>query len=252
MISLFRKKTSGSKRLAGRVALVTGASRGIGAAVAKAFAKEGAHVILLARTIGGLEEVDDAIQAEGGKATLLPLDLTNAEQIAAIGPTIAERFKRLDILVANAGILGTLSPVAMSDPKVWKEVMDINLFSNYHLIRTLDPLLRGSDAGRAIFVTSGASRKRKPFWGAYAASKAALEEMVATYAAEVAYSHLKVNILDPGRVRTAMRAEAVPGEDPLTLPTPDSITERFIELASPQFLETGKIIAAKTGKIIAA
>lgn len=242
MISLFQKNQP--QRLAGRVALVTGASRGIGAAVAKAFAREGAHVILLARTIGGLEEVDDAIQAAGGKATLLPMDLAKTDQIAAIGPTISERFKRLDILVANAAMLGTLSPVAMSDAKSWENTMKVNVLANYHLIRTLDPLLRGSDAGRAIFVTSAAAHMNIPFWSSYAASKAALEAMVGTYAAEVAYSSLKVNILNPGIVRTAMRAEAFPGEDPQSLPAPESIVERFIELASPQFSKTGKIVNA--------
>jgi NAD(P)-dependent dehydrogenase (short-subunit alcohol dehydrogenase family) len=242
MISLFNKNPE--KRLAGRVALVTGASRGIGAAVAKAFAREGAHVILLARTVGGLEEVDDAIQAEGGKATLLPLDLSKPDPIAAIGPTIAGRFRRLDILVANAGILGALSPVALSDPKVWESVFKVNVLANYHLIRTLDPLLRGSDAGRAIFVTSGAAQMHMPFWSAYAASKAALEKMVETYAEEVAYSPLKVNILDPCVVRTAMRAEAFPGEDPASLPPPGSIVESFIELASPDFSKTGKTVKA--------
>lgn len=242
MMGLFHKKHP--QRLTGRVALVTGASRGIGASVAKAFAREGAHVILLARTVQGLEEVDDAIQAVGGKATLLPLDLARTDQIAAIGPTIAERFRRLDILVANAGILGDLSPIALSDPKIWERVMKVNVLANYHLIRTLDPLLRGSDAGRAIFVTSGASRLHMPFWSAYAASKAALEEMAATYAGEVAHSPLKVNILDPGAVRTAMRAEAFPGENPLTLHDPDSIAESFIELASPEYSKTGKIVVA--------
>lgn len=233
-----------SQRLKGRIALVTGASRGIGAAVAKAYAAEGAHVILLARTVGGLEAVDDAIQAAGGTATLLPVDLSKAEQIAAIGPAIAEKFGRLDILVANAGILGSLSPVALSDPKMWENVMKINVMANYHLIRTLDPLLRGSDAGRAIFVTSGAAHAHFPFWGAYAASKAALEEMAATYAAEVDYSPLKVNVLDPGVVRTSMRAEAFPGEDPLTLPEPASIVEDFIALAVPQPLPTGRVVRA--------
>ncbi len=232
MTTLFNKKVS--LRLQGRVALVTGASRGIGAAVARAFAAEGAHVILTARTVSGLEETDDAIRARGGKATLLPLDLLKADQIALLGPAIAEKFRRLDILVANAGILGTLSPVAMSDPKIWESVMKVNVLANYHLIRTLDPLLRGSDAGRAIFVTSSAAQAKMPFWGAYAASKAALEAMVATYATEVAHSSLRVSILNPGAVRTLMRTEAFPGEDPMTLPEPDSIAERFVELASVQ------------------
>jgi NAD(P)-dependent dehydrogenase (short-subunit alcohol dehydrogenase family) len=242
MISLLNKKPA--KRLAGRVALITGASRGIGAAVAKAFAAEGAHVVLLARTVGGLEAVDDAIQAAGGTATLLPMDLGKPDQIAAIGPSLAQKFKRLDILVANAGILGTLSPVAMSDPKIWENVFKINVLANYHLIRTLDPLLRGSDAGRAIFVTSGAAHAHLPFWSAYAASKAALEEIAATYAEETAHSPLKVNVIDPGVMRTAMRAEAFPGEDPLKLPEPESVVERFIELASPEYGKTGTVIRA--------
>ncbi len=243
MINLSNKKSA--KRLDGRVALITGASRGIGAAVAKAFAAEGAHVILLARTVGGLEAVDDAIQAAGGTATLLPMDLGKPDQIAALGPTLAERFRRLDILVANAGILGTLSPVAMSDPKIWENVFKINVLANYHLIRTLDPLLRGSDAGRAIFVTSsGAAHMHMPFWGSYAASKAALEEIAATYAEETAHSPLKVNVLDPGVVRSAMRAEAFPGEDPLKLAEPGSIVESFIELASPQHGKTGAVVRA--------
>ncbi|MDE2336697.1 MAG: SDR family NAD(P)-dependent oxidoreductase [Alphaproteobacteria bacterium] len=236
--------TPKKRRLEGRVALVTGASRGIGAAVAKAFSAEGAHVILAARTVGGLEAVDDAIQAAGGTATLLPLDLSKFEQIAELGPALANKFKRLDILVANAGILGGLSPVAMSDPKTWEQTFRINVLANYHLIRTLDPLLRGSDAGRAIFVTSRAAHAHKAFWGAYAASKAALEEMAAVYADEVAYSKLKVNVLDPGVVRTAMRAEAYPGEDPTTLPPPESIVESFIRLAAPSLAETGQIIRA--------
>ncbi len=240
--NLFRK--SPEKRLANRVALITGASRGIGAAVAKAFAAEGAHVILLARTQGALEEVDDAIQSAGGKATLLPFDLAETKKIEGIGPTIAARFKRLDIFVGNAAMLGNLSPVAMSDPKVFEETLRVNYFANYHLIRALDPLLRGGDAGRAIFVTSGAAHMSSPFWSAYAASKAALEAMVAAYAAETAYSPLKVNILDPGVVRTGLRHDAFPAEDPTTLPQPEAIVERFIELASPACEKTGKIVAA--------
>jgi NAD(P)-dependent dehydrogenase (short-subunit alcohol dehydrogenase family) len=232
------------KRLDGRIALVTGASRGIGAAVARAYAREGAHVILLARTVGGLEETDDAIQQAGGTATLLPFDLAETRKIAAIGPTIAERFGRLDILVGNAGILGALSPVALSDPKSYENVFKVNFFANYHLIRSLDPLLRGSAAGRAVFVTAEAAHKQTPFWSAYAASKLALENMAATYAAEVSYSKLRVNVIDPGTVGTTLRREAFPVEDVAQLPAPDSVTERFVELAASDWEETGKIIAA--------
>lgn len=233
-----------NKRLAGRIALITGASRGLGAAVAKAYAREGAHVILLARTVGALEQVDDEIQALGGTATLLPFDLAQNEKIESIGPSIAERFKKLDIFVGNAAILGSLGPVAHSDTKTWQNVFKTNFFANYQLIRTLDPLLRGSDAGRAIFVTSGIVQHPTAFWGPYAASKSALETMVETYAEEVAYSPLKVNIIDPGVLRTEMRAEAFPGEKPETLPLPDTIVERFIALASPGYSSTGKIVNA--------
>ena len=188
--------------------------------------------------------MDDAIQSAGGKATLLPFDLAETKKIEAIGPTIAGRFKRLDIFVGNAAMLGNLSPVALSDPKVYEEVFRVNYFANYHLIRALDPLLRGGDAGRAIFVTSGAAHLSSPFWSAYAASKAALEAMAAAYAAETAYSPLKVNVLDPGVVRTGLRHDAFPAEDPTTLPQPEAIVERFIELASPSCEKTGKIVAA--------
>jgi len=233
-----------TQRLKNKVALITGASRGIGAEVAKAYAKEGAHVILIARTVGGLEEVDDIIQQNGGQSTLLPFDLMKLSEIEKIGASIAERFKRLDIFVGNAGILGALSPVAQSDPKMWKKVFDINFFANQRFIRTLDPLLRGSDAGRAIFVTSGAAQSHTPFWAPYAASKAALETMVNTYANEVQQSPLKVNILDPGVVRTDMRAEAFPGEDAQTLQAPETIIEKFIELAIDNCSLHGQIIKA--------
>ncbi|TAL30317.1 MAG: SDR family NAD(P)-dependent oxidoreductase [Alphaproteobacteria bacterium] len=238
------KADQGHRRLQGRTALITGASRGIGAAVAKAYAAEGAHVILLARTQGGLEETDDAIRAAGGSATLMPFDLSETKKLDAIGPAITERFKRLDILVGNAAMFGGLSPVAQSDPKIFEEIFRVNFFANYRLIRALDPLLRASDAGRAIFVTSGAAHLAEPYWGAYAASKAALERMVYAYAAETAYSPLKVNILDPGIVRTNMRREAFPGEDPSKLPAPESVVERFIELAAPGYAGTGKIVMA--------
>lgn len=237
-------KSPAPRRLEGRIALITGASRGIGCAVAKAYAQEGAHVILLARTTGALEAVDDQIQAAGGKATLLPFDLEQTDRISAIGPTIAERFRKLDIFVGNAAMLGALSPVAHSDPKMFETVLRVNFLANYHLIRTLDPLLRASPAGRAIFVTSGAARGHHPFWSAYAASKAALEAMAVTYAAEVAYSPLRVNILNPGAVRTEMRADAFPAEDPLTLPPPESLAERFIALAESSCAETGQVVAA--------
>ena len=229
------------KPLEGRVALVTGASRGIGAAVAEAYAAAGAHVILLAREQAGLEAVDDKIRAVGGAATLLPFDLLQAEKIPTLGAVVAERFRRLDILVGNAAILGGLSPVALSDPKTVDKVFRTNFFANYHLIRTFDPFLRGSDAGRAIFVTSGAAHMAQPFWGAYAASKAALEAMVSAYAAEIAYSGVRVNIIDPGVVATELRAEAFPAEDAATLTSPQDIAAAFVALATPGFKDTGRI-----------
>lgn len=235
--------TTTQGRLAGRTALITGASRGIGAAVAEAYAREGAHVILLARTQGALEALDDKIQSFGGTATLLPFDLNEVKKIPALGPALAERFGKLDILVGNAAMLGALSPVAMSDARLYEEVFRVNFLANVALVRTLDPLLRGSDAGRAIFVTTGAARDKTPFWSAYAASKAALETMAATYAAETAYSPLKVNVVDPGIVRTELRAAAFPAENPDTLPAPDSIARTFIDLAAADCAQTGKIIA---------
>lgn len=233
-----------NKPLSGRIALITGASRGIGAAIAESYAAAGAHVILLARTQGALEEIDDKIQASGGLATLLPFDLTEVKKITAIGPTIAERFKRLDILVGNAAMLGSLTPIAHSEPRVFDEVMKLNFSANYHLIRTLDPLLRGSDAGRAIFVTSAAAHKKSPFWGPYAASKAALEAMVSAYAAEVAHSPLRVNLVDPGPVATGMRASAFPAEDAATLRKPVDLADTFLRLALPDCAESGAIIRA--------
>ncbi|MDD9899853.1 MAG: SDR family NAD(P)-dependent oxidoreductase [Alphaproteobacteria bacterium] len=233
-----------TQKLENRIALITGASRGLGAAIAQAYAKEGAQVILLARNVKALEEVDDRIQAAGGKATLMPFDLLQTDKIEAIGPTIAERFGKLDIFVGNAAMLGALSPVSHTDPKTQDKVFNVNYFANVQMIRTLDPLLRGSDAGRAIFVTSGAATAHTPYWSTYAASKAALECMAATYAAEVAFSPLKVNIVDPGILRTGLRAEAFPGEDPLELPEPADITQRFIDLAAPDCTETGQIVKA--------
>lgn len=232
-------------RLAGRLALITGASRGIGAAVARRFAAEGAQVILTARTVGGLEEVDDEIRRAGGlPATLVPLDLREPDKIDALGPSLLERYGRLDVLVGNAAILGTLSPLAHGDPATWQAVMDINLSANFRLIRSLDPLLRRSEAGRVIFVTSGAAARPIAYWGAYAASKAALEMLAGVYAAETAKTKVRVNLLDPGAVRTIMRAQAFPGEDPESLPAPEAITDGFVELAEASCLRSGETLRA--------
>ncbi|MGA0394683.1 MAG: SDR family NAD(P)-dependent oxidoreductase, partial [Rhodospirillales bacterium] len=233
------------KRLSGRIALVTGASRGIGRAVAKRFAEEGAHVIINARTQGALEELDDEIQAIGGQATLVPGDLTDFDMIDQMGRAVFERWKKLDILVGNAGVLGTLSPIPHIDPKTWDQVMAVNVTVNYRLIRSFDPLLRASDAGRAIFVSSGVASKPRAYWGVYAVSKAALETMARIYAEEVKSSNLRVNIINPGATRTGMRAEAMPGEDPEILKTPESITGLFVDLAAPSCQKHGEIFDAK-------
>lgn len=233
-------------RLAGRIALVTGASRGIGAAVAKRFAAEGAQVVITARTVGGLEEVDDAIfQATGRNATIVPLDLRQFDQIDQLGHAIYQRFGRLDILVGNAGVLETLGPVAHFDPKLFQRLMDVNVTANWRLIRAMDPMLRAVPAGRAIFVTSGIAEAAHSYWGPYAMTKAALEMMVQTYALEVASSPLKVNLLDPGVVRTRMREQAFPGEDPSTRPAPDSVAGRFVDLAEPACAVNGAIVCAQ-------
>lgn len=238
--------TAETRRLEGRIAVVTGASRGIGAAIAKRFAAEGAHVVAIGRTTGALEELDDAIRRFGGSATLAPFDLTDFAAIDRLGASLFERYKRLDILVGNAATLGTLTPIAQTRPAEFEEVLAINLTANFRLIRSLDPLLRASPAGRAIFVTSGAARGPRAYWGAYAVSKAALEMMVGIYAAETAKTNLRVNLVDPGRTRTAMRARAYPGEDPATLPTPDAITGLFVELALPACTRHGERLNAQS------
>lgn len=230
--------------LSNKIALITGASRGIGAAVAKAYAKAGAHVILTARTVGGLEAIDDEIRRAGGNATLVPLDLNALDKIDVLGPHIAEKFGRLDILVGNAGMLGTLSPVSHIKAAEWEQVFRINVHANYRLIRTCDPLLQQSAAGRAMFVTSGAVQSTKAYWSAYAASKAALEAMVKSYAAEIETTNLKVNLIDPGRVRTAMRAKAYPGEDPMSRPAPEEIVQVFLDLADEECDKQGARVEA--------
>jgi NAD(P)-dependent dehydrogenase (short-subunit alcohol dehydrogenase family) len=218
-------------RLLDRLALITGASRGIGAAVARAFAAEGARVILVARTQGGLEELDDEIRAAGGAATLVPLDLRRFDEIDAMGAALNERFGRLDILVGNAAILPHLSPLPHTDPKTWQEILDVNLTANWRLVRALDPLLRRSDKPRAIFTTCAAGHEIAPYWGAYAASKAGLETLARIYAEESAGAGIKVTLVDPGPVRTKLRLNAFPAEDFDKLKPPEDVTEPFIAAA---------------------
>ncbi|MEQ8745130.1 SDR family NAD(P)-dependent oxidoreductase [Pyruvatibacter sp.] len=227
-------------QLDGKIALVTGASRGLGYAASLALAKAGAHVVAVARTEGGLEELDDEIQAAGGAATLVPLDLTDYEGVDRLGAALYERWGHLDVLVGNAGALGVISPIGHVTPKDWHTAIDINVNANWRLLRSMDPLLQAADAGRAIFVTSGAAQKCRPFWGPYSVSKAALEALVKTYAAEVASTNVRANLLSPGPTRTAMRARAMPGEDPQTLPHPNDIAPMFVQMALPDFTANGE------------
>lgn len=214
----------------GRTALITGASRGLGAALARRLAAEGAHCILLARTVGGLEEVDDAIRKAGGQpATLVPLDLgKDHDQIDALGAQLHQRFGKLDLLIANAATLGGLSPVGHIDPHAWHQTIAVNLTANYRLIRSLDPLLRQSDAGRAVFMTCSPDSMGEAFWGAYAASKAGLEKLTQCYAAEMHRSPVQVKLVDPGIMATKLRAQAFPGLDPATLPQADEAAVRIV------------------------
>ena len=230
--------------LRNRIALVTGASRGIGAAVAKRFAAEGAHVVLVARTVGRLVDVDDEIRRGDGNSTLVPLDLLDFPAIDRLGGIIGQRYKRLDVLVGNAAMLGGLYPTGHFPPKTWENVLALNLTANWRLIRACDPLLRNAEAGRAIFVTSAITQRQRPYWAAYTASKAALEALVRTYAAELGKTSVKANLVDPGIVRTAMRAEAMPGENPEHLPAPESITDLFVHLASNRCTRNGETVSA--------
>lgn len=232
-----------SSSLTGRLALVTGASRGIGHAVALALAQAGAHVIAVARTVGGLEELDDEITKAGGTATLVPLDLKDYDGIARLGGALFDRYKKLDILVGNAGILGPLSPLSHVEPKAWDDVMAVNVTANWHLIRCMEPLLLKSDAGRAVFLSSGVSWLARAYWGPYAVSKAALNTMVQTWAAETTKTNLRVNLFTPGPIRTRMRAQAMPGEDPMTLETPDQVAGKIVEMCLPSVTESGKVYA---------
>jgi NAD(P)-dependent dehydrogenase (short-subunit alcohol dehydrogenase family) len=236
--------------LSGRVALVTGASRGIGAATARALGEAGAHVVAVARTVGGLEELDDAIRAAGGSATLVPLDVTDFQGLARLAGTLGERYRRLDILVGNAGIAGPSSPLDHIPLKDWDEVIKVNVTANWQLICAMDALLRRSDAGRAVFITSGAAHNMRPYRGLYSTSKAALEAVTRTYVAETERTTVRVNLFNPGPTRTRMRAQVMPGEDPMTLPPPEEVAGKIVQLCLPEFSETGRLYDFPTRKLL--
>lgn len=239
-----------TRPLSDRIALVTGASRGIGAAVALDLARSGAHIVALARTVGGLEELDDKIKAESGSATLVPLDVKDSDGIARLALALNERYGRLDVLIGNAGILGPLSPLGHVDPKDWDNVFAVNVTANWQFIRCMDPLLRASQSGRAVFLTSGVAHAGRAYWGPYGASKAALEMLVRTYAAECATTAVRANLFAPGPTRTRMYATAFPGIDPLTLPTPEEIARAIVPLCLPDCSANGKIYNYRAGKFL--
>jgi NAD(P)-dependent dehydrogenase (short-subunit alcohol dehydrogenase family) len=229
-------------RFKDRIALVTGASRGLGRAFAIALAREGAHVVISARTAGALEEVDDEIRATGGHATILKLDLRAQDRIDQLGPVLYQRWGKVDILVSAGGILGPLSPLPHIAADAWESVLDINLSANWRLIRTLDPLLKRSDAGRALFATCGAASGDLAYWGPYAVSKAGLEALAKSYAQELVNTSVRVSLLDPGPMRTALRAKAFPGEDKSKLAEPEAVAAFALPLLLPSATENGKIV----------
>ncbi|MEM7729140.1 MAG: SDR family NAD(P)-dependent oxidoreductase [Pseudomonadota bacterium] len=233
-----------SKPLEGRITLVTGASRGIGYAAAKALAAAGSHVIATARTQGGLEALDDEIREAGGTCSLVPMDLRDFDQIDRLGGILHERYGRLDGLLCNAGVLGDITPANHVTPKDWMQILDVNMTAPYRLIRSFDPLLRESDSGRAVFVTSSVARAPRAYWGAYAASKAGMEVFVRSWADEVgAVSNIRANLLNPGGTNTQMRAKAVPGEDRSTLPMPADLAPLIVEMLSPGYTAHGTLVA---------
>jgi NAD(P)-dependent dehydrogenase (short-subunit alcohol dehydrogenase family) len=232
--------------LADRIALVTGASRGIGYATARALAKAGAHIIAVARTQGGLEELDDDVRRDGGNATLVPLNLTDFDGIARLGAALHERHGKIDILIGNAGVAGPSSPLGHIEMKPWNDVLSVNVSANFQLIRCMEPLLKQSDAGRAVFVTSGAANRAPAYVGPYAASKAALEALVRVWAHETASTAIRVNLFNPGPIRTRMRASVFPGEDPMTLDTPEQAAEFIVPMCAPDWTETGRFYDYRT------
>ena len=238
------------KSLADRIALVTGATRGIGWATALLLAKAGAHVIALGRTQGALEELDDAVRAAGATATLVPFDMRDYPGIYRLAKAVDERHHRLDILVGNAAIAGQRSPLGHVDPPAWDEAMAVNVTANFHLIRAMDPLLRRAPAGRAVFMTSGAATHARAYSGPYSVSKAALDALARTYAAETDSTALRVNLFNPGPTRTRMRAQVMPGEDPMTLPTPEQVADAIVPLCLPSFCETGRLYDYRAGKLL--
>ena len=236
--------------LSNRIALVTGASRGIGYATARALARQGAHVIAVARTQGGLEELDDEIRKDGGNATLVPLSVTDSDGIARLGAARHERHGKIDILVGNAGVAGPSSPLGHIDLKPWNDVIAVNITANFQLIRCMEPLLKQSDAGRAVFITAGSASKAPGYRGPYAASKAALETLVRVWAAETASTPIRVNLFSPGPIRTRMRAVVFPGEDPMTLDTPEQAAEFIVPMCAPDWTESGKLYDYRARKLM--
>ena len=239
-----------SKPLADKIALVTGASRGIGRAAALALAHAGAHIVAVARTVGALEEIDDAARAAGSSATLVPLDMRDYPGLYRLAAALNERYARLDVLIGNAGVVGQRSPLDHVEPQNWDEVLAVNVSANWHLIRAMDALLRRSAAGRAVFITSGAATHARAYSGAYPVSKAALNALARVYAAETESTSVRVNLFNPGPTRTRMRAAVMPGEDPMTLPTPETVAEKILPLCLPSCSETGKLYDFRAGRFL--